>query len=249
MTSRKIRLLVYLLAALLGVIAVRVVQHIRGEPDGSTAVTATAGEDEQEDGNPFPEQVPAHGAFEAFMEKLDADPRFTALADGTPADSAYDKGVGLAQAGLPRLPDARLAQRLVLMSKLVASMPDADCRTTSRPAADAADRQRILNDAIGRLNRQDAAQWFDISLAAARAMLDKSPVIPADHGAATAALERIAQQLPPQDRPRFLTAIRTPAAAAPADTCWATRALYQQALKLDAPYRAALARELAATAR
>ncbi|AJK49770.1 hypothetical protein [Burkholderia plantarii] len=252
MTSRKNRFLVYLLAALLGVIAVRVVQHLRGEPDGSTAVTTTAAtaasDDEEGDDNPFPENVPAHDAFDAFMEKLDADPKFKAIADGTQAANAYDKGFGLTQDGLSRLSDAQLEQRLVLMSKVVTSMPDADCRTTSRPTVDAADKQRILNDAIGRLDRKDAAEWFDVSFAAARAVLDKAPVIASDHATVTAALERIVRQVPQQDRQRFLNAIRTPAAAEPADTCWATRTLYQTAVKLDEPYRAALARGLVETA-
>ncbi|MEK6419060.1 MAG: hypothetical protein V4801_05615 [Burkholderia gladioli] len=254
MTSRKNRLLVYLLAAVLGVIAVRTVQHIRGAPDGttppaSTASSADAQDDEADDGNPFAENVPAHAAYERFMEKLDDNAKFQAVLAGDKQADGYEKGYGLAQDGLPRLSDAQLEQRLALMAKLVTGMPDQDCQTLSRPTVKPDDKERMLNDAIARLNEADANAWFDISLASVQAVLDKTPAIDPDRAAVTAALERIVQPMPADARKTFLDATRAPATATPANTCTAMRTLYRNALTLDEPYRAAIARGLVVPAK
>ncbi len=255
MTSRTNRILVYLLAAVLGVMAVRAVQHLRGAPDGTTPPatnTASAPEDDTEDDNPFPENVPAHDAYDGFMEKLSADPKFKALlaADTTAGksdkapDDGYERGFGLAQNGLPRLSDALLEKRLALMSKLVDGMPDADCQALSRPTVASADRQRMLDAAIGRFDEADATAWFDVSLAAAQAVLADTPVVEADRARVTAALEKVLLQLPEADRRGFLDATRAPASATPAQTCQAMRTMYRASMRLEAPYRAAIARGL-----
>lgn len=251
MTSRKNRFLVYLLAAVLGVIAVRTVQHLRGAPDGTTPPASTAGkqDDEADDDNPFADNVPAHAAYERFMEKLDDNAKFQALLAGDKQADGYEKGFGLAQDGLPRLSDAQLEQRLALMAKLVAGMPDQDCQTLSRPAVKPDDKERMLNDAIARLNEADANAWFDISQASVQAVLDNAPAIEPDRAAVTTALERVVQPLSAADRKTFLDATRAPATATPADTCTAMRTLYRNALTLDEPYKAAMARGLVVPAK
>ncbi|WP_414447736.1 hypothetical protein AB4851_14190 [Burkholderia sp. 22PA0099] len=250
MTSRKNRLLVYLLAAVLGVAAVRVVQHLRGAPDGSTPPVSTSSQQEDEDDdNPFAENVPAHAAYERFMEKLDDNAKFQALLAGDKQADGYEKGFGLAQDGLPRLPDAQLEQRLALMAKLVAGMPDHDCQTLSRPVVKPDDKERMFNDAIARLNEADANAWFDISQASVQAVLDNTPAIAPNAAAVTTALERIMQPLPAAERKTFLDATRAPATATPADTCLAMRTLYRNAVTLDEPYKAAMARGLVVRAK
>ncbi|BCQ56596.1 MULTISPECIES: hypothetical protein [Burkholderia] len=247
MTSRKNRFLVYLLAALLGVIAVRVVQHIRGEPDGSTPPVTANGRQEdsaEEEDNPFAENVPAHDAYDSFMEKLGDDPKFKLLLAGDKQGSGREKGFGLAQDGLPRLTDAQLEQRLVLMSKVVGGMPDGDCQALSRPTVNTADKQRMLDDAIARFDEADATAWFDFSLASAKAVLDNTPLAQPDRAAVTAALQKIVQQVPQADRQKFLDATSKPATATPADTCWAMRTLYRNAAALGEPDKAAIARGL-----
>jgi hypothetical protein len=99
---------------------------------------------------------------------------------------------------------------------------------------------------VSSLGRGEASAWLDLTYQAAKAELLGASTPRASEDELRAALRALRERFADADAERLLTVLAQLRAAAPADACWAGRAVYAQVPRLGAPHDRVLARVLAA---
>ncbi len=152
----------------------------------------------------------------------------------------------ISAAGLPRLDDVALEKRAVLLARLATAAPLDICVFIARgnPNPSAALKSRFMGE-LGKLPAGQADLWFDLALAAIAAELRKDPMPELTNEATAAAFAAFFASLPADAAQKVDAIFARFDAASDNDACWATRTIYSQMLKLEAPHKATLIRVFA----
>lgn len=191
--------------------------------------------------NPYPESAPIHASYARFAMRMAADPTIQAFVAKATSEDAFRDGTSLSLNGLKRLDDASLETRMRIVSKILDDASEAECVAillgpSSVPGPVAIDKGLV------KLSQADADFWFASAADATLAELRHDPIPSLKKEDVNEAVSRIKATLPPQEVPKFASALQNPRAASPSDACWAMRILYREGTALAEPYRAAIAR-------
>lgn len=179
-------------------------------------------------------------AAERF-ETLRELPTFEERLGGLPEPELRQAVHELAVKGMPRLGDAALLERTVLLSGTLGELDEQTCGAIVAGRYTAAQQER----AIASLAPAAVASWLDLEVAAARAALLDTPEPPADPRAVQDALIALFQRVPKPEVERLRNGLVGLAGAKPEEACWVGRTIYAQAAVLGEPHDRVLARMLA----
>jgi hypothetical protein len=122
-------------------------------------------------GGPF-EKVP-EDQRQALQQRLDA--AFGDRLDGKSADQVMAEVDRALSAGLPRLGDAQLVDRLLLSGTILRAADVPTCATIARASASGLPAPEAMASAIEGLPPESIARWFDINVSAIEAELAGAP--------------------------------------------------------------------------
>ncbi|WP_420010103.1 hypothetical protein [Xanthomonas sacchari] len=192
--------------------------------------------------NPYPASSPLHAPFDRMLRKLANDPRYVALLKQS-GPQAQQAGFQLAQNGIARLDHATLEQRLEILSQVSDKVDVPQCAVLAR-GGNPNDAQALSAAMLSGLEKLPQAQidrWFDVSLKATDAELNKTPAQPVAPQQIQAAMGTLVKSLPADQQQRLMRVLPQIATANDEDACWTARTLYRQTLATPEPVRGQLA--------
>lgn len=179
-------------------------------------------------------------AAERFA-KLRALPTFEDRLGGLPEPELRQAVHELAVKGMPRLGDAALLERTVLLSGTLSGLDEPTCGAIVVGRYTAAQQER----AIANLAPAAVESWLDLEVEAARAELLATPEPPVDPRAVQDAMIALFQRVPKSDVERLRDGLVALREAKPEEACWVGRTIYAQAAVLGEPHDKVIARMLA----
>ena len=187
-------------------------------------------------------ETPATRAQRKATKQLSEDPVFVAAFKGLSPSETKAKSAELGRRGIPRLDDASLRERAVLLCKILARLSESSCAAISRGTA-GEDAQGAFASALLTLDPTDQEQWTQLSIKALRAELLQSPVPTLDSADVEAAFRHLYATFS-VDEISAVDAAFNKKTATDAQAALAIRTLYAKALERPEPEASALLREL-----
>jgi hypothetical protein len=180
---------------------------------------------------------------ERFGEELIAIPQLKERLHGKSAAEAQMITQQLSAAGLSKLDDQKLIERVHLVSRLLTTADERLCAAFATGKIAPSE----LMDLLGKLPKEDMAHWFGIVRAAVEAEVGAVPVTP--RAALTQqeigdAMTELVKELPGDDGAQLLGRIGSLATLEPAAACATVRSLYTLVEKTQGPQTASVARAL-----
>lgn len=199
--------------------------------------------------NPFPQSSPLHRPAARLLETTLKTPALRELLQRSNNDTQiYQFSVMLlANRGLPRLDDSTLSAHLTAMSRLTDQLDTETCAAifTGKPLDNPnALYERFLN-ALAQLDQPTIDSWFDTTVKAAVAELQKTPQPQTDLAAQAAAMQQMMDSLPAEQKSRLSNALEHLDTINQTEACWANRAFLHAALQLPPSERQVMARLIA----
>jgi exonuclease VII small subunit len=196
--------------------------------------------------SPYPESSPLYQPSRTFLNRILALPELTTQLDEVEdAGQAFELGMKLSENGMRKLDTASLERRMAILARVVDRMDIEGCALLVRGERGEALRGAdVLTAALAELDAQTISEWFDLAFEAVLAELRGAPTPPFDDNDIEKAMNALIDLLPASEAERFADALRSLPEGGDEDVCWAGKTLYQSALKLDTPHRAAVARAL-----
>ena len=203
----------------------------------------------QELKNPFPSSSPLHRPAARFLETTLKTPVLRELLQRSNNDTQiYQFSVMLlANRGLPRLDDSTLSAHLTAMSRLTDKLDTETCAAifTGKPLNDPNALYDRFLSALAQLDQPTIDGWFDTTVKAAVAELQKTPQPQTDQTAQAAAMRQMMDTLPADQKSRLGNAREHLDSISEAEACWANRAFLHAALQLPPSERQVMARVIA----
>jgi len=187
-----------------------------------------------------PRSAYERAAAERFVALRDV-PTYEERLGGLPEPELRQAVHELAVKGMPRLGDAALLERTVLLSSSLGGLDEATCGAIVVGRYTAEQQER----AVANLAPAAVASWLDLELEAARAELLATPEPPVDPRAVQDAMIALFREVPRADVERLRDGLVKLAQAQPAEACWVGRTIYARVAVLGEPHDRVLARMLA----
>jgi hypothetical protein len=150
--------------------------------------------------NPYPAASPLHADHQAFIDKVNADPRILArLADAGSEDAAYRAWNSMLSEGARTLPRARLLRVVRIEVAVMAHLPVASCAKLMRP-------HRMDDEALA-------------------AQVNNTPPIMIDPQFALDAQQSLGSRFNGEHAERVMRVLADPEGASDEDACWAGNTL------------------------
>ncbi|MEP7157197.1 MAG: hypothetical protein ABI905_15560 [Betaproteobacteria bacterium] len=194
--------------------------------------------------NPFPTQSRAHLPFEDFVKSLAAIPNFNnKVRNATSGTEATAIGFEISQNGLKRLTDADLSRWMELVVKMVEHLDERTCATVARadPAAARAQSAKLLL-ALEKMSSDDIRAYFNLTLKAVNAELDRTPAPDFSKEKAERAMRKLVRKFNAEEQAVMMRVSLYPSTASDASACWIVKTMFSEIMDLPAADRQVLSR-------
>lgn len=198
--------------------------------------------------NPFLKTSPLHEPYQTFTEQLFAISEINQFFKKiSSTDQAFVIALKMSTNGMRRLGDVSLVDRMKLVGMLFERVNVETCAVMVRGKAPQHQQfqqqfQRQFLSALEQLGVVSAKEWFDLTLKAAVAEARQYPVPAMDTQRVATAMNDLLRRLSPADSKKLETVLTNLNTSSDQAVCWAGKALYGEALKMDAANKRILAR-------
>ena len=199
--------------------------------------------------NPYPASSPLHAPHQAFVDKVNGNPRilerFAGVRSGQPLYAAWNDTL---RDGAHRLPGKRLVAVARTEVAILARLPEASCAKVIRPR-DRYDEAlgKDIQDAVERLPPRHHQVMTGFTYDALAAAADDAPAIPVDKQHLEAAFDALGARYPGEHGIRLMNVMRNPGGASDEDACWAANSLLHTSSELNDQAAEALLRTMFGT--
>jgi hypothetical protein len=194
--------------------------------------------------NEYPPGSPLHDANQAFVDRVNANPKILALFDGAHSkDALYLAWNDALRAGAVTLPADRLVAVARTEVAIMARLPEASCAKLMHPR-DSFD-QALTDDiraAVQELPARHHQVMANFTYDALEAKVNQAPAIPVDPQELGYALQSLGQQYSGVFGERLSRVMANPVAASDEDACWAVNSILNSATQLSPAQAEALRR-------
>jgi hypothetical protein len=177
--------------------------------------------------NPYSPASPLHADHQAFIDKVNADPRILGrLADAGSEDAAYRAWNSMLSEGARTLPRARLLRVVRIEVAVMEHLPVASCAKLMRPHR--MDDEAVV-DAVSRAFEKLPPFYHrtmvEFSYEALRAQVNNTPPIMVDPLFALDAQQSLGTRFTGEHAERVMRVLANPEQASDEDACWAGNTL------------------------